>query len=239
VVITPAGTITSVETVGGVVSDANIGAASNAASESGTTIFGNITVTGNVIAANITANSNIVANKITTTVGIFWSNGNAFISGSGGSGITYTANTAPPTTGNISGDKWYNTNNDVLYEYLDDGTTSYWIDIQSQTLAANTSTQETSIATINANIGAFQNYANTKIGTNTNGNLVVQTTTSSISTTTGALVVVGGVGVAGNVTADRFATTTGLFWANGTAFSSGLSSAQVNARIWAQNVFWG
>jgi hypothetical protein len=43
----------------------------------------------------------------------------------------------------------------------------------------------------------------------------------------------------GNVKANQFQTDTGLFWSNGTAFSSGLSSAQVNARIWAQNVFWG
>ena len=52
---------------------------------------------------------------------------------------------------------------------------------------------------ISANIGAFQTYANTKIGTNTNSNLVVSAATASTSTTTGALVVVGGLGVAGNI----------------------------------------
>ena len=51
----------------------------------------------------------------------------------------------------------------------------------------------------NANVAAFQTYANTKIGTNTNSNLVVVSNTSSTSTTTGALVVRGGVGVAGNI----------------------------------------
>jgi hypothetical protein len=51
----------------------------------------------------------------------------------------------------------------------------------------------------NANTAAFQAYANTKIGTNTNSNLVVVSNTSSTSTTTGALVVRGGVGVAGNI----------------------------------------
>ena len=78
---------------------------------------------------------------------------------------------------------------------------------------ANAATQATSINTINANIGAYQtyananvvaiqanigafyNYANTKIGTNTNSNLVVVATTTSTSTTTGALVVGGGAGV--------------------------------------------
>jgi hypothetical protein len=51
---------------------------------------------------------------------------------------------------------------------------------------------------IQANIGAYQTYANTKIGTNTNSNLVVVATTTSTSTTTGAFVVKGGVGVAGD-----------------------------------------
>jgi len=50
----------------------------------------------------------------------------------------------------------------------------------------------------NANLGAFQTYANTKIGTNTNSNLVVLSTTPSTTSTTGALVVGGGVGIAGN-----------------------------------------
>jgi hypothetical protein len=135
---------------------------------------------------------------------------NAPVTGSG-SGVTYTANTAPPTTGNISGDKWYDTNADILYEYLNDGTTSYWIDISSQTIAANTSTElaanvgayqiyaNASIVTTQANLGAFQTYANAKIGTNTNSNLVVIAATTSTSTTTGALVVAGGAGIAGNV----------------------------------------
>ena len=69
-----------------------------------------------------------------------------------------------------------------------------------QTFAnANAATQATSINTINANLGSFQSYANTKIGTNTNSNLVVVATTTSTSTTTGALVVRGGSGIAGSV----------------------------------------
>ncbi len=69
-----------------------------------------------------------------------------------------------------------------------------------QTFAnANAATQATSINTINANIGAFYTYANTKIGTNTNSNLVVVATTAATSTTTGALVIAGGAGFAGNV----------------------------------------
>lgn len=43
-------------------------------------------------------------------------------------GITYTANIAPPTFGNLTGDQWYNTTSDVLYEYSYDGANYYWID---------------------------------------------------------------------------------------------------------------
>ena len=90
------------------------------------------------------------------------------------------------------------------------------------TLLSNASAQATTLNTINANVGAFQSYANTKIGTNTNSNLVVVTNTASTGTTTGALVVRGGMGVAGNVYANTIYTTTGIVWAgNGAAFSSG------------------
>ena len=82
---------------------------------------------------------------------------------------------------------------------------------------SNAATQATSINTINANLGAFENYANTKIGTNTNSNLVVVATTTSTSSTTGALVVGGGAGIAGNVYTDKVFTTNGIFWAGNNA----------------------
>lgn len=94
---------------------------------------GNITATGN---ANVR-----VGNVILTGSGIFWSNGTQFTSGGGGgAGVTYTANTAPPTSGNISGDQWYNTATDALYEYQFDGTNSYWVDVTTPSVAANTVT---------------------------------------------------------------------------------------------------
>jgi hypothetical protein len=102
------------------------------------------------------------------------------------------------------------------------------------TIDANIGTLFSGNASTNANLGAFQSYANTKIGNNANGNLVVVAATTSTNTTTGALVVGGGAGIAGNayvggnvvvtsnVSANRFFTTQGLFWSgNGVAFSSG------------------
>jgi len=50
----------------------------------------------------------------------------------------------------------------------------------------------------------------------------VTSNTASTSTTSGALTVGGGVGVAGNIyVGGQLVTTGGVFWANGTAFSSG------------------
>ena len=98
---------------------------------------------------NLNVAGNVFANIYYTTSGIRWTgNGAVFASGGG----TYTANTAPPTTGNVTGDQWYNTSSDILYEYIDDGTNKYWVDIIS---AGNvTATAVTSIgnATLSGNI---------------------------------------------------------------------------------------
>lgn len=96
--------------------------------------------TGNISAGNLTTTSNVYADVLYTTNGIRWSgNGNVFSSGSGtGSGLTFTASSAPPASGNISGDKWYNTSTDTLYEYITDGTSSYWVDTESTVLGQPT-----------------------------------------------------------------------------------------------------
>ena len=71
----------------------------------------NITVTNLTVNTNATISSNLVAsNYVISGTGIFYSNGTAF---SSGSAFTYTANTAPPTSGNLNGDQWYNTSNDL------------------------------------------------------------------------------------------------------------------------------
>jgi hypothetical protein len=59
------------------------------------------------------------------------------------------------------------------------------------------------------------------------GNVVINATTASTSTTTGVLVVKGGVGIAGQVTAGNVMTTSGVFWANGAAYSSGSGGGSV------------
>ena len=63
----------------------------------------------------------------------------------------------------------------------------------------NTGDISANIGQIYVNISQLGTYANSKIGTNTNSNLVVVATTTSSNIATGALVVAGGVGISGNL----------------------------------------
>jgi hypothetical protein len=75
--------------------------------------------------SDLTVAGNVTANKVYTTE-IRWSgNGQVFKPGA-----AYVASTTPPTPAG-NGDQWYNTTNDVLYEYITDGTSTYWVDVQS------------------------------------------------------------------------------------------------------------
>ena len=68
--------------------------------------------------------------------------------GGGGGGITYTASSTAPSTPSV-GDQWYLTTNDVLYEYINDGTSNYWVDITSPTMSNNvTSSGGTDVAKV-------------------------------------------------------------------------------------------
>jgi hypothetical protein len=63
-------------------------------------------------------------------------------------------------------------------------------------------------------------------------NLVVSNTTNSVSSVTGALVILGGAGIAGNVYADALRTTNGIFWSgNGASFSGGATLGFPNSTV--------
>ena len=178
------------------------------------------------------SNANLVANlrnyatpisstaNITTTANIYA--GNAIVSGnmSVGNIVAYGLTTTG-ATGNISGVSYIFATNYVYPNGVSilSGTYSN-VDVNAY-IGANIGTLFLGNASTQSNLGAFQNYANTKIGTNTNSNLVAVATTTSTSTTTGALVVGGGAGIAGNVYADRFYTVSGIFWSgNGAAYAA-------------------
>jgi len=107
------------------------------------TYSGNLALSGANISLGSVSNLHITggtANYVLKTDGVGNLSWTAQTGGGGGTSLTYTANTAPPVSGNVAGDQWYNTSTNVLYEYLNDGTTSYWIDVQTPTVGAATTT---------------------------------------------------------------------------------------------------
>ena len=125
-------------------------------------------------------------------------------------GARYTATASAPSNPNL-GDQWYNTNTDALYEFISDGTSSYWVDISSEgagnislvgdsTLQGNLAPGVDSVYRIGSPTGYLKNiYANTVVANIAN----IGTTTVTTARITGAANV-------GNLI-----TTSGLFWANG------------------------
>jgi hypothetical protein len=169
--------------------DANVGAFEIYANANiGTLYLGNISTQANLGAFQLYANANIgtlfLGNAATqANIGAFYSYANANI------GTLYLGNIS--TQANLGAyQTWANS-------AIDGSITE--ITSLSEATTANAATQSLAIGALSANINAFQSYANTKIGTNNNSNLVVTSTVDAISSITGALVVKGGVGIGGNL----------------------------------------
>lgn len=170
-----------------------------------TTNSSNLTVTSNLTTANLSATA-LTANTIV------------------GGGVRSTSSASPPSNP-VVGDIWYQTTTDIKYRYTNDGTNSYWVDYDSTVIGVNNFTGNLLANTLvplysNVDLGTVGlPYGNIYVGnviassniylgniiTNnitTNASFYSNTirataTTISSSTNTGALVVNGGVGVAG------------------------------------------
>lgn len=100
--------------------------------------------------------------------------------------FTAAAAASPPSNPAL-GDQWYNTNLDILFEYINDGTSSYWVDIVSfgqvsgnitamadTTLQGNVVVGQGNVYSIGASNGYLNNlYSNVIVGNtiSTSGNL--------------------------------------------------------------------
>jgi hypothetical protein len=106
----------------------------NASTRSTSTTTGALVVAGGAgIAGNV-----FVGNVLTS--GLYWSSNGAPMSTGSGTGITYTASATAPAGPKV-GDQWYYTTGDVLYEYQNVGTGSFWVDITGpQTITSGTVT---------------------------------------------------------------------------------------------------
>ena len=156
--------IVTVNATTGVITTLNVQTTTSAVLNATTANISNLTASGNIVAASGTesvstitgaavvvggvgVSGNVTAGKVYTGSGLFWSaNG---VSALAAAGTTASAN--PPGSAKY-GDLWYNTTNDVIYQYLSDGTSNYWIDISSQTIAANTSNTISGNLTVAGNI---------------------------------------------------------------------------------------
>ena len=116
----------------------------------GAYITGEASVTGNVSGNYFIGNGSQLTGVVATAIGTL---GNLSVTGNiatGGilsdnyyyangqpvpAGITYTANTSPPPFPNIA-DQWWDTDNDVLYEFISDGVSTYWVDTTSPAFAS-------------------------------------------------------------------------------------------------------
>ena len=117
-------------TGGGVITTGPSGNISGANVVSATTF----TATANIAGGNI-----LTVGKVSATGNVY---GNAILSDNylyaNGqpipTGIVYTAASSPPAGPDV-GDQWYDTASDVLYEYINDGTSDYWVDTTSPAFA--------------------------------------------------------------------------------------------------------
>ena len=75
------------------------------------------------------ANSNIQVSVAGVSNVITFASNNAFRSSYGLNGSVYQANTAPANP--QPGDQWYNIFNGILFEFLQDGDSSQWVDVSS------------------------------------------------------------------------------------------------------------
>lgn len=145
--------------------------------------------------ANSTANfafGNVFASNF------YYANG-ALFSGGGSGTVKYTANSNPPTSNNSPGDQWFNTTSQVLYEYINDGTGNYWVDILSPTIS---STSANTFVSGNSNI-TIQSNGNISFAVAGTGN--VFKVTSSNTTVTGDLAVTGNI--TGNINLSNLSVT--------------------------------
>ena len=147
--------------------------------------------------SDITFAGNVTANKVYTTE-IRWAGNSAVFN----AGITYTASTTPVAA--KLGDQWYNTTNDVLYEYVTDGASTYWVDIQSLgTSTGNAVTSSFDDLTLSGNLILTANLLYS-IGGDTGrlrhiyaGN--VTTVTANVGTVNTGNITAGNITVTGNV----------------------------------------
>jgi hypothetical protein len=216
----------------------------------GSLLTGIITSVSNISNGNSnlnipTANGNITL-SVSGNANVLTVTGNALFRNSYNiTGFVYQANTAPSNP--QPGDQWYNTFNGILFEYINDSTTSQWVDISSlvlPNLASNATSVQTNLATsgsvfvpfisgtangsyaLISNTNYTANLANGFLGATLLGGTLTTAAQSNI-TSVGTLTL---LGVSGTVTASAFTANTGVFTGNGSGLSA-IAGANVTGTV--------
>ena len=111
----------------------------------GANITGTLSVTGNSNIGNLNATG-----FISTSGNVVY--GNLVQGGVIRSAILYANTATTPPASPKYGDQWYNQTNDVLYEYVTDGVSSFWLDTGS--IPSSTGNIAASSATITSNLSS-------------------------------------------------------------------------------------
>lgn len=122
-------------------------------------------------------------------------------------GVPYTAATVPPTANVVVGSQWFNTSTNVLYEYMYDGTSYYWIDITGPAIGTNGAQAGTYLANGNSNVAINDSNGAVTIGVTGTSNVV--TISNTALNLTGNITLSGIVTSNGNVRATAFAVGNG------------------------------
>ena len=218
--LTPStGAFTTATTSGTLIASGNVVAASGTASSSTTTgalvVVGGLGIsgavnTGSTITASgvITSNGNLVAASGTasssTTTGAL-----VVVGGAGISGNVYVGNLITSgSSGNISGvNTLFATN--VITSNLNVSTSATFSGTTTFSTITTGALQAQAIGNVTPGTGAFTTLTSSGI-TTSNGNLVAASGTASTTTTSGALVVVGGMGISGTISSGGAINTSGI-----------------------------
>jgi len=158
------------------------------------TVVGNISAPGNVTeilynkASNIASSNAFAFNDTSNTLSV---TGNVSVSNyltrDSKSVPTFVSSATSPTNPQL-GDQWYDTDNDVIYQYIYDGLTFAWVDISTGFINANTQATPDTLAfrTATGNIAANTFVGNGLYVTDATvtGNLIVSGNTAYVNVTT-------------------------------------------------------
>jgi len=223
----------------------------------GSTVFydsanGNLVVTDTTASTNTTTGAlvvrggvgvvgNVFAGKLYTDTGLYWSgNGNVVIGG-----ITYTSDTSPHASPAI-GDQWYDVSTDVLYEYIEDGTTEYWVDVQSPIFNGSLSTNLVGNLSLTGNLsvnraitatGNITTVGNLNVlrSANIHGNIlggnifVNRNATVTSNLTVSGYTIIANVVSSGNITNSGNIVTTGNLLANNATVTNKITTDTIAA----------